>query len=298
MFALSVFLGCDTFDSAAYVLMAKDGRYLTVDGTLQLESIDEFPCSCKICVNYTVKEVKQQSKSERTRILSEHNLWESMAEIRRIRQAIKMGRLWDLVQQRASSVPRLGRATRMASDFVTSGRLSKLYQQGTPVSHGYAPKVTKPVDLIKFDYTKIRNISKELILSNPKSHVIVFCYTMRDSIFNKLVDKQLKDTLKSHSEYQLLLFLPPLGILPLGLNEMFPVAQLIHDLELDQFSLKEELEILEKLSQLSKRVDIILADEWPEAIITKMTRLNSNVHIHMDDKPLTALRKIVTDYTD
>ena len=33
MFALAVALGCDLFDSAAYALYAKDGRYITVNGT-------------------------------------------------------------------------------------------------------------------------------------------------------------------------------------------------------------------------------------------------------------------------
>ena len=42
MFALATFLGCDTFDSAAYILMAKDNRYMTVEGTYQLEDLVDF----------------------------------------------------------------------------------------------------------------------------------------------------------------------------------------------------------------------------------------------------------------
>ncbi|TKX83120.1 tRNA-guanine transglycosylase, partial [Halorubrum sp. SS5] len=37
MLALAVAAGCDLFDSAAYALMARDGRYLTVSGTEHLE---------------------------------------------------------------------------------------------------------------------------------------------------------------------------------------------------------------------------------------------------------------------
>lgn len=295
MFALSVFLGCDTFDSAAYVLMAKDGRYLTVDGTLQLESIDEFPCSCKVCGTYTVEEVKQQPRHEKVRLLSEHNLWESMAEIKRIRLAIKMGRLWDLVQQRASSVPRLARATRLATDFVTTGKLSKLYQQGTPVSFAFAPKITRSVDLKKYEYQKIRRVSENYILTNPASHIIVIGYTMTDSIFNKLVDKQLKDVLVSHKDFQLLLLLPGLGLVPVGLNEMFPVAQLIQDLDITQISMQKELEILRNLAATNTRIDVILADEWPEETHHLLENLHPNITLHKLLRPLTTIRNIVAE---
>ncbi|MCE7737457.1 MAG: tRNA guanosine(15) transglycosylase TgtA [Candidatus Heimdallarchaeota archaeon] len=295
MFALSVFLGCDTFDSAAYALMAKDGRYLTVDGTLQLDNIDEFPCSCKVCSSYSVRELKEQPKHEQIRLLSEHNLWESMAEIKRIRLAIRMGRLWDLVQQRASSVPRLGRATRMAVDFVTTGNLSKLYQQGTPVSSGFAPKITRSVDLKKYNYRKIREISHNYILSNSASHIIVICYPMIESIFNKLDDKQMKDTLSSQSDYQILLMLPSIGIIPVGLNEMFPVAQLIHDLDMNKFSFTKELDLLLKLSVSCSRMDVILADDWPESLILKLNNLSPKIRLHKDEKPLAAIRKIVAE---
>jgi len=43
MLALAVAAGCDLFDSAAYALMARDGRYLTVSGTEHLEDMEYFP---------------------------------------------------------------------------------------------------------------------------------------------------------------------------------------------------------------------------------------------------------------
>ncbi|MBT8171818.1 tRNA guanosine(15) transglycosylase TgtA, partial [Candidatus Bathyarchaeota archaeon] len=43
MFSLAIALGCDLFDSAAYALFAREGRYLTQSGTMKLESMDYFP---------------------------------------------------------------------------------------------------------------------------------------------------------------------------------------------------------------------------------------------------------------
>jgi 7-cyano-7-deazaguanine tRNA-ribosyltransferase len=295
MFALATYLGCDTFDSAAYALMAKDGRYLTVDGTLQIENMNEFPCSCKVCSNYTVKELSELKKEEKNALVSEHNLWESISEIKRIRQAIHMGRLWDLVQQRASSVPRLARATRVASEFITTGKLSRLYREGTPVSYPFAPKITKISDLKKFDYVKIANVSRDLILKNKRSHSIIIGFTMKDSIFKKLDDKQLNDILKIHSDYQILLLLPPFGLIPLGLNEMFPVAQLISDLEITRYNFTEEISLIRALaSRKSGRIDLILDNGWSEEFIEEIKSIkDGEIHLYQGDKPLSVIKEIM-----
>src|SRR6478735_1983392 len=54
---LAVSLGCDTFDSASYMLYAKDNRYMYSHGTLRLEEISYLPCCCPVCSAYSVKEL-------------------------------------------------------------------------------------------------------------------------------------------------------------------------------------------------------------------------------------------------
>jgi len=44
MFALAVAMGCDLFDSAAYALFAREGRYITPHGSLKLDELAELPC--------------------------------------------------------------------------------------------------------------------------------------------------------------------------------------------------------------------------------------------------------------
>jgi len=106
MFALAVALGCDLFDSAAYALYARDGRYLTVSGTEHLEDLDYFPCSCPVCSDHTPAAVRDvDDDRERYRLLAEHNLYVSVEEMRRIRQALRRGNLLELVEQRARSHP-------------------------------------------------------------------------------------------------------------------------------------------------------------------------------------------------
>ncbi|MFC6824120.1 tRNA guanosine(15) transglycosylase TgtA [Halopelagius fulvigenes] len=105
MFALAVALGCDLFDSAAYALYARDGRYLTVHGTEHLDELDYFPCSCAVCSEYSPKELRETEGEEREQLLAEHNLHVSFAEIRRVKQAIRAGELLELVEERARSHP-------------------------------------------------------------------------------------------------------------------------------------------------------------------------------------------------
>ena len=105
MFALAVAAGCDLFDSAAYAIYARDDRYLTVRGTEHLEDIEYFPCSCAVCSAYDPDQLREQDDEERERLLAEHNLHVSFAEIRRIKQAIRSGNLLELVESRARSHP-------------------------------------------------------------------------------------------------------------------------------------------------------------------------------------------------
>lgn len=107
IFPLAVALGCDFFDSASYAKYAKDNRMLFSDGTKHLENIIENPCTCKMCSEYSVDELKNMGKEERTRNIAEHNLNVSYAEIRRIKQAIYDGRLWELVEKRCRVHPNL-----------------------------------------------------------------------------------------------------------------------------------------------------------------------------------------------
>ncbi|SEO24517.1 7-cyano-7-deazaguanine tRNA-ribosyltransferase [Halogranum amylolyticum] len=105
MFALAVAMGCDLFDSAAYALYARDGRYLTVQSTEHLEELDYFPCSCPVCAEHTPEDVRGFDEETRERLLAEHNLHVTFEEIRRIKQAIRSGNLLELVETRARGHP-------------------------------------------------------------------------------------------------------------------------------------------------------------------------------------------------
>jgi len=107
MFALAAAMGCDLFDSAAYALYARDDRYLTVRGTEHLEDLRTFPCACPVCTDHDPATVRDLEDADRERLLAEHNLHVSFAELRRVRQAIHHGDLLELVETRARGHPAL-----------------------------------------------------------------------------------------------------------------------------------------------------------------------------------------------
>jgi 7-cyano-7-deazaguanine tRNA-ribosyltransferase len=105
MFALAVAMGCDLFDSAAYAIYARDGRYLTVRGTRHLDEMAYLPCECPVCAGRTPADLRAAEEAERERLLAEHNLHVSFGEMRRIKAAIREGNLFELVEERARSHP-------------------------------------------------------------------------------------------------------------------------------------------------------------------------------------------------
>ncbi len=117
VFPLAAALGCDLFDSASYAKYAKDGRMMFPGGTRQLDEMTELACSCAECDRWkTAAELKKAPVADRDAALARHNLHVSFAEIRRIREAIRDGNLWELVEERAAQNPSLLGAMKVLRD--------------------------------------------------------------------------------------------------------------------------------------------------------------------------------------
>jgi 7-cyano-7-deazaguanine tRNA-ribosyltransferase len=105
IFALAAAMGCDLFDSAAYALYARQDRYLTVHGTGKLEEMSYLPCCCPVCQEHTLKEL--MDSPDKTVLLARHNLYVSLQEMKQVKESIREGSLWDLLETRCRSHPRM-----------------------------------------------------------------------------------------------------------------------------------------------------------------------------------------------
>ena len=99
-FAFAVAMGADIFDSAAYSLFAKRGNYMTASGTTPISQMSYLPCSCPACRGKSPDEMTEDD-------IAKHNLYVSFDEISNIKQAIREGTLWELLEERARAHPAL-----------------------------------------------------------------------------------------------------------------------------------------------------------------------------------------------
>ena len=194
MFALAVALGCDLFDSAAYALYAKDGRYITVNGTYHVEKLNYLPCFCPICSKYTAQELKKADNREE--LLGKHNLYATFAEIRLIKQCIKDGKLLELVEKRCRSHPRLLEG------------LKKLY------THSHWLEQLDPATKGTYFYCGPESSSRPEILRFGKR--------LERFSFEGLVLIRT-DPVKGEGNYdQILNFKAPFGAFPVEMEEVYP----------------------------------------------------------------------------
>lgn len=131
LFPLAVALGADLLDSAAYALFARDGRLLSAEGTLRLSELEHWPQSSPAVWGRTPAEVRALGKHDRTRLLAEHNLWVTMGEIERCRQAVHEGRIWELVEQRSRAHPALREAYAWLAGHGDAPATMQLHVAGT-----------------------------------------------------------------------------------------------------------------------------------------------------------------------
>ena len=137
LFALASFLGCDLFDSASYAKFASRDSLMFTWGTKNLDEIEEMPSEFSAAPGLTVKELKEMKKENRQKIIAKHNLIVSFAEIRRVKQAIHDGLLWELVENRLRTSPALMKVfgvLKREMDWISN--FEPAYRYKTPIKTG------------------------------------------------------------------------------------------------------------------------------------------------------------------
>ena len=143
MFAFAVALGCDIFDSASYALFARNGRYMTVQGTAKIDELEYFPCNCPACNKLTPSKVRGMLLMERERLLAAHNLYVCFEELQTIKQAILDGRLWELLETRSRNHPALQAA------FQRMLQYAERFEVETPVRKRKGPFILSEQSLYR-----------------------------------------------------------------------------------------------------------------------------------------------------
>lgn len=261
MFSLAVALGCDLFDSASYALYARQNRYMTENGTWQLAKLKYFPCSCPNCSKETPEEVVNKSPEEREIFLAEHNLFVCIAEIRRIKQAIREGRLWELVEIRTRAHPALYSALKKVK------KQSSFIEKLSPVvkSRGLfffsSTSLVRP-EVLHYRNSLLRNYqppkNAKILLLLPQTQKKPYHKTYEFKKINKILNGLNEGQKKAiHISF----YAAPFGLVPLELDEIYPLSQNEISFPLDNKT-KENVanQISEYIKQTNYKTVILLND--------------------------------------
>jgi len=151
--ALAVALGCDTFDSASYILFARNGRYMSRDGILRVNEMKFLPCSCAACTRTSMRDLREMEEQERTRVIATHNLYVLKEEVESCKEAIAEGRLWDLVEEKSMTHPLLRDA------FVEYSRHRVIFAESTPLLKERGLMIRSNLDM---ERPELVNVEKRL----------------------------------------------------------------------------------------------------------------------------------------
>lgn len=247
VFALAVAMGCDLFDSAAYILYAQDDRFMMPTGTFKLANLVEMPCSCSVCTSHTPDDLRAMKKNERMMLIAQHNLIISFAEIRKIKQAIVDGNLMELVEQRCRVHPYLLDALRNLKKYTNT------IEEYDPASKNSAFFYSGPESLarpeIKRHLSRIGRIPPKknlLLLPRSRKPYSKNLHLELGKFYSKHIKgESLADPEDLWKDIQIAVVDIPFAVIPLEIDEVYPLAQneapIITDEDSKKF-VKEELE--------------------------------------------------------
>ncbi len=218
LFPFLVALGCDLFDSAAYALYARTGRYLTPEGTLLLGDMVEFACPCPACVDTSPEELMRSHDVEVGTRLVQHNLWTCFSELRRVREAIRKGRLWELLELRSHAHPALKEC------FIRISKYAETLERSTPA--------VKPHGIFYLGSSsdnrpeKLRFVSKlPGSVQERRKLVLVLPGRWRRPFHEDPRYESVAKAFDNHPKVSICFYSISWGPVPIELDETFPIAQ-------------------------------------------------------------------------
>lgn len=211
----AIALGCDTFDSASYMLYAKQLRYITDDGTRYLSDISIFPCNCEVCSKHTPDRLRQLEAAEKINQLAIHNLYAIKLEVDKVKQAIYEGRLWEYVIKKARAHPRLFEMIEvMTENYEFLGLGTPKFKEKAIFLFSEEDQYRPEVQSFHNTVRKFKSKKKKLIITKESSSKPGYL----SQEYSKL--KKVKD----FESFQVCQYNPLLGLIPIEISDIFPAA--------------------------------------------------------------------------
>lgn len=233
MLALAVAMGADLFDSASYALYAKDGRYMTPYGVFRLEELGDLPCECPVCARASVEELREMPVQERVYKLALHNLHVLRGELRRIKNAIREGRLWELAEQRARSHPALFQALKEFRRYVAYVERHHYVTKGSVSGRFYYDLLSRERPEVYRHAVRLRDR-----YTPPQADLFVLALETDVKPFSRFgwiaeLSKALAASPETRSRVHVAVLSSAYGVVPLELDSIYPLSQYESSIDLE-----------------------------------------------------------------
>jgi len=280
---LAVALGCDLFDSASYILFAKQDRYMTPSGVRHLDEMSYLPCSCPVCSSSDARSLAATPKADRVRALALHNLYVLKAEVDSAKEALKEGRLWELVSAKARSHPRL-------LDAMTSlDASSDLMLAGTPVTKTKALLLFDAFDWGRPELVRFRSRVRDVWEPSEDDLVVMVISKVSERFFIS-VPKLLG--IAAENGLSVCVYRPFFGLVPLELYSDYPASQSVLPREPSRELSDLTLAHVELLGRKKKFKRVHVLYDGDRALAAKLSRLLGGRLVRMEEKHLAEFRRL------
>jgi 7-cyano-7-deazaguanine tRNA-ribosyltransferase len=189
-----------------------------VHGTGKLEEMSYLPCCCPVCQEHTLKEMIDSS--QKTKLLARHNLYVSLQEMKQVKESIREGSLWDLLETRCRSHPRmldglkrLGAQGQWLESLDTASKSTFFYLSAECSSRPEVMRYARRIDRIGLQ-------GNVLITDDPQADTSGFAHVLH--------------------------FKPPFGPYPRELSETYPFNAEVPE-EADDAAMNQALKITKDL---------------------------------------------------
>ena len=281
----AVALGVDMFDSASYILYARDNRIMTRTRTYRLEDLEYMPCSTPVCVKYEPRELLEMPRSERVKLLAEHNLYVLREVLNEVKQAIREGKLWELLEERSRGHPSLAEAMKAVSERYTGYLIAhnprvKASARGIFI-HG--PESCSHPRIVQHNIMLLARYQPQ-----KRAGTLIPVHHEVKPLTHSKIYRWAKDRWRDR---HVLGYAPCIGVIPEELAETYPLSQFEYNTLLHHDTV---MKTIERIKQYLKRhqydeVVLVYCDKhWSEKLADILAGENL-------ERPRLALEKVSAD---
>ncbi|MEM2947344.1 MAG: DUF5591 domain-containing protein, partial [Candidatus Bathyarchaeia archaeon] len=245
-------------------------RYMTETGTVRLEELEFFPCACPKCSSKNPRDVAEFSNKERQVFIAEHNLYVCSAEIKRIKQAIKEGRLWEHLELRAHGHPALLQALKKLKKY------EKFIEKHSPTIKRSGLFYFDSAGLIRPEVVRHKIRLSERYAPPKETEVLILMPQTRTKPYHKSEEykrlvKALQDFPKERlHKLHICFYEAPFGVIPLELDEVYPLSQHETTMPMDKETVEYVAsEVADYISRNNYKLVLMLyiAEDWGAEVL-------------------------------